>query len=55
MIIVKLDQALMIHANWPKLCQHTHFKLLPAKVMLLSACANLLHAERFLMGSLLQP
>ena len=32
--IVKLDQALIMYTNWPKLCQHTHFKLLQVKMKL---------------------
>ena len=34
-VIVKLHQALMICENWPKLCQHTQFKPLKVKIMLL--------------------
>ena len=44
MIIVKLDQALIIRANWPKLCQHTDFKLLSqnhAPFKLAQACCKL--------------
>ena len=33
MIIVELDQPLVKHANWPKLCQYTHSKLLQAKII----------------------
>ena len=40
-IFVKLHQALSIYANWPKLCQHTHFKLLQAKIMSLSSLLKL--------------
>ena len=35
MIIFKLDHALIMRANWRKLCQPTHFKLFQAKIMLL--------------------
>ena len=38
------------HANWPKLCEHTHFKpIMPyAPFKLVQACASLLQAEVFL-------
>ena len=45
MMTVKLDQALIMHANLPKLCQHTHFKqpssLNHASFMLVQACWKL--------------
>ena len=43
-IIVKLDQALIMHASWQKLCQHIHFKLLQAKIMLISSLRKLLES-----------
>ena len=50
MIIVKLDQVLIIHAKWTNLCQHTYYKLLQDKIMLLSHLCKLFASRTFSYG-----
>ena len=44
------DYAPMVSASWPKLCQHTYFKLLQVKIILMSSFHKLVGTKLFLKG-----